>query len=135
MRIGDWSSYVCSSDLMRLQNMKTVMLLSSIFAFIGFVISISWFKISLWSLWDFWLLNYVGGHLKVIAWPFLKAALVDADHILKVIFKGSKGIASSKLHVQTLITTLIHPKLVQLHMKKLVFLKQHCQQDRKNTGK
>lgn len=108
---------------MRLQNMKTVMLLSSIFAFIGFVISISWFKISLWSLWDFWFLNYVGGHLKVISWPFLKAALGDADHILKVIFKGSKGIASSKLHVQQLITTLIHPKMGQLHMKTLVFLK------------
>ncbi len=108
---------------MRLQNMKTVMALSSLCAVMGFVISLGWFKVSFWSFWDFWLLSYIGGYLKVIFWPFIKAALGDADHILKFIFKGSKGIASSKLHVQQLITTLIHPQMGHFMMKTIVFLK------------
>jgi type IV conjugative transfer system coupling protein TraD len=107
---------------MRLQNMKMVMALSSLCAIAGFMISISWFKISLWSLWDFWFLSYVGGHLKVTFWPFIKWLLRDADYLLKIFFKGSKGIASSKMHVQHLITTLSHHKIGHLQMKTLAFL-------------
>jgi type IV conjugative transfer system coupling protein TraD len=108
---------------MRLQNFKTVFYISLIFASLGLYGGAWWYNINAWIFWDFWLLSYIGGHLKVFLWPALKAFLLFVDRVLRGLMPGSRGILSAHKHVYELMTSLITPHHEMIQIPTVEFLK------------
>lgn len=97
---------------MRWQNIKIALKVSAL-TFISVTLLAAFLKpLSLWHLWDFYLLSYLGGYLKVLIFDLLKEAiLVPGDIFLRGLMPGSKGIPLAFKSVHHLTTTLFVPEL------------------------
>jgi type IV conjugative transfer system coupling protein TraD len=108
---------------MRVQNIKTLLLWSVLFAVVGVVISLLWFDLSFDLLWDFYLATYLPTWLKVNFWPLLQPVIEGLAQLKAVLVPKGKpfqGIAVQDLttRVQTVpgqmitmrsLDYLVHP--------------------------
>lgn len=80
---------------MRFQNMRTVLLLSLLFALGGFCVGMILFKEG-WVLGQFFFLDYLPAWIKATSWPYLQDFFEGLDQLLKALNPKSKGLMAYK---------------------------------------
>ncbi|MGI4851404.1 MAG: type IV secretion system DNA-binding domain-containing protein [Janthinobacterium lividum] len=109
---------------MRYQNFKIVALLSLLCGALGIGLGCLFEDVSLWLVWDFYLLSYLGGKFKMMVWPWLQQyLLIDVDVFLRTLLKGTKGIPSAYKKLSQLTTDLWVPNRGRIYMRTFNFLK------------
>lgn len=109
---------------MRYQNFKVVAILGIACGLLGIWLKSSQENISLWLLWDFYTLSYLGGKIKMFVWPGLqKYLLIDIDIFLRSLLRGTKGIPSAYKKLSQLTTDLWVPGRGHIHIRTFKFLK------------
>lgn len=108
---------------MRIQNLKVVMGLSLLIAFISLIGAMIISDQPLWMWGEFWALTYVWGHIKVTFWPFIKGPLlwVLDDTLPHMTQAKIRVIANTESH--HLLTTFIHPTMGKMVMPTVKFFK------------
>ena len=107
---------------LRLQNLKIVLGLSLLCGLLGVGFKAYQDNISLGLVWDFYILSYLSGHLKIFLWPWLQPLLIDIDRILRTLMKGSPGIPQAYHTLSQLTSDFWVPGQGRLYRRTLTFL-------------
>lgn len=107
---------------MRFQNLKIVMLLGILFGLFGIWLCPSRENLNLWLMWDFYMLSYLSGKIKLFLWPWIQPLLIDVDVFLRGLMKGSKGIPSAYKKLSQLTTDVWVPNQGRIYMRTFQFL-------------
>lgn len=105
---------------MRIQNLRVVFSLSLIFGIMGVLFSIKYYHLSLWQVWDFYILSYVPACLKMWFCTACRSFILWCHHELQ----GLGGAPLSWLYPQTDMTELTLPNQAHVHLSTLQFLQQ-----------
>jgi type IV conjugative transfer system coupling protein TraD len=108
---------------MKVQNFRTVFLWTSPALLGGMWISFIWSDINFWMVWNFYIMTYLSGSIKVFLWPHIQDFLINLDMLLRGLMKGSKGIPEAYKSLSQLTTDLWVPEKGRIFTRTIEFIK------------